>query len=78
MGGVKTLGTTAAVVGMVAALAGRRPRLASALAIGALVLLRPRRTARDGHRSDKRLDEALADTFPASDALSLHQVGRGR
>ena len=78
MNAVKTLGTAAAVLGMTAALAGRRPRLASALAIGALVLFRPRRTADDGDRMDRWLDAALSDTFPASDALSLHQVGRGR
>jgi hypothetical protein len=52
----------------------QRPIKASAKARSA----KPRVQNADRELADQRLDEALRHTFPASDALSIIQVGGGR
>ena len=39
---------------------------------------KPRAQGAEWELTDERLDEALRQTFPASDALSIIQNGRGR
>jgi hypothetical protein len=45
---------------------------------GKIRAAKPRVQGTEWELADERLDEALRQTFPASDALSIVQNGRGR